>query len=72
MEELEPMKRVIRNADTLKYFKDGNWTQDVHKATNFPSIPDALRVCNRHHLKHAELVFCFGDPRLDVAVPIRT
>ncbi len=51
MGRLQPMKRVIRDTKTGMFFKDGNWTEDFDQATNFDSIPEAVRACSRYALK---------------------
>lgn len=70
MGRLQPMKRVIRDTKTGKYFKAGDWTEDFDQATNFDSIPEAVRECSRYTLKNTELVLFFGHKKMDVAVPI--
>lgn len=67
---IQPMKRVIRNIETGKFFKDGAWVNDMSDATDFKSIPEAVRACHRYNLKNTELVLCFQHPEMDLSMPI--
>ena len=70
MVQLRPMRRTIRDRETGRFFKDGDWTEKPEEATNFDSFNDVVRVCLEYNLKNTELVLSFDHRELDVAVPI--
>ncbi|HXT11702.1 MAG TPA: hypothetical protein VN873_09070 [Candidatus Angelobacter sp.] len=58
----EPMKRLVRNARTGKFFRgNGRWTKRADRALNFPHLMRVVHTCLLLGLRDVELVLCFGD-----------
>jgi hypothetical protein len=67
------MEIFLRNKVNETYFQGVNdWTQQVQEAFNFQIPERALRFVRAAQLDPAqmEIVFAFGEPRYNVAVPM--
>jgi hypothetical protein len=67
---LEKVRRLIRNKRTGMFLEDGHWTHDRHKARHYECISEAMKACDQHSLKDVELVLTFGDPKMDIPLPL--
>jgi len=65
-----PMMRVIRNRETGRFFKDGDWTDEMDDATSFTSIIEVGRVCARYKLTGVELLLRYPKRDFDITIPI--
>jgi hypothetical protein len=58
----EPIKRLLRNARTGKFFRGkGRWTKRADRALNFPHLMNVVHTCLLHGLRDVELVLHFED-----------
>ena len=58
---------VLQNRESLLYLtKDGEWTDDVSRATKFDHVADASSFAMSAKLALMDIVMTFGDPRYDV------
>lgn len=58
----EPMKRLLRNARTGKFFcGDGRWTKRMDRAMDFPHVMRVVHTCLLHGLRDVELVLQFDN-----------
>ena len=64
------MRRHIRNAVTGEYLKPGGWTKNTFEATNFESIPEAIRNGLEQSFD-TELVVRVNASMPEITVPIR-
>ena len=63
----------IRSTKTRKYFREGQWTSDSHRAQAFQDTGKAVGAYLRYHLKDAELVLQFrSEPSeiYDLCMPL--
>jgi len=65
-----PMKRVIRNRETGRFFKDGDWTDHMDDATSFTSIIAVGRACARYKLTGVELLLRYPERDFNITIPI--
>jgi hypothetical protein len=72
MDFKEPMKRLLRNGRTGKFFRgDGRWTTRADRAFNFPHLMHVVHTCLLHGIRDAELVLHFGDKTRTVPLNCR-
>ena len=58
----EPMKRLLRNARTGKFFRgNGRWTKRADRALDFPHVMHVVHTCLLHGLRDVELVLHFDN-----------
>jgi hypothetical protein len=67
-----PVKRLLRNRQSLKYFKADGWTENAAEALAFDDALDAAQVCARCELKDIDLVLRIEETTCDVfCTPLR-
>ncbi len=66
------MRRVIRNINTRKYLKDGDWVADIEAAQHFDSVVKLSKYCAAQKLADVEMVISNEGKRADIVVPIPT
>jgi hypothetical protein len=72
MDFKEPMKRLLRNARTGKFFReDGRWTKRPERALDFPHVMRVVHTCLLHGLRDVELVLQFDDKMQTVPLKCR-
>ncbi len=68
----EPMKRLLRNGRTGKFFRaNGRWTKRVDRALNFPHLMHVVHTCLLHGLKDVELVLQFEGQTREMSLPLK-
>lgn len=66
------IKRVLRDKNSKKYFKDGGWTRNPKDARGFSDVVEAAQICIRYDLSDVELAVRFESGACDVfCTPIR-
>jgi hypothetical protein len=60
------IKRVLRNKNSKKYFKDGGWTRNPKEASGFSDVVEAAQICIRYDLNDVELALRFEAGACDV------
>ncbi|MDB6123319.1 MAG: hypothetical protein JWQ71_2312 [Pedosphaera sp.] len=69
--ERKAFRRLVRNKTTHHYLKDdGQWTDKLEEATDFPDLQSVVQLCGKYELKDVELVMKFDDEIYDIAVDI--
>ena len=67
----EPMKRLLRDGHTGKFFRgNGRWTKRADRALNFPHLMHVVHTCLLHGLKDAELVLHFDGQTREKRLPL--
>jgi len=66
----EPLKRIVRNKGSGKFYQNGSWTTESENATHFRSIGEAIEYCLRCGIKDNELIMCFPDKEMNFSIPI--
>ena len=64
-------RRLLRHRLSRKYLRDGGWTPDVNKATDFQNIRQVVETCLEQQLEEVELVLRFDGTSLEIAIRIR-
>ena len=65
------MRIVVRDGKTELYASSvGSWTPDLEEALVFASALHAIHFVLDNHLENMEILFSFGNPDLDVRVPL--
>jgi hypothetical protein len=71
VDEKKAFRRLVRNKKSHQYFKhDGQWTDNLGEAADFPDLQSVVQLCGSHKLKDVELVMKFEDETYDIAVDI--
>ena len=66
------MKVLVKNRDTGLFLKgETRWTKKDVEARDFGSCPKAMEEAYAVGLTHPEIVLFFGDPLLDIKIPLR-
>jgi hypothetical protein len=67
----ENVRRIIRHKRTGLYLMDsGEWTSDLEKAHNWPSVLSAVRLARSRNLEDAELILKFEDENYDLRLDL--
>jgi hypothetical protein len=70
--QLQTVKRLLRNTDSQKYFKDGDWTNNPEEADSFSDVVEAAEICAQHGLTGVELAVRLDAQACDVfCTPMR-
>jgi len=54
------IKRLLRNQETLEYFKEDGWTNDPEEAKSFADVVEVAQTCARLRLEHVEMALRAG------------
>jgi hypothetical protein len=65
------VKRVLRDKNSKKYFKDGGWTRNPKEASGFSDVVEAAQICIRYDLNDVELALRFETGCDVFCTPIR-
>ena len=66
------MKILLRNRkEKVFYAGEGRWTPATSEAHDFDSGERAIETALKFRMTDLETVYYFGDPHLDLAVPIK-
>jgi len=67
------MKVLLRDVQTGRYYRAGcKWTAEKAKAYDIGQMPRAVTLALESHLEHAEILLCYDDPSIDLALPLET
>ena len=62
-----PVRVVVQDRDSLKFFKGSNeWTPEIDAATDFSQVVNAVDFILKTRLPHIDILMDFGDPRYEV------
>ena len=65
------MKVLVKNGDTGFFLKEETrWTKKDVEAQDFGSSLKAMEQAHAVGLTHAEIVISFGNPSLDINIPL--
>ena len=65
------MKVIIHDLSQSRYLNEKNrWTKSESKARNFSSSLQAIDYCFQRHIRGAEIVLTFPDPRYDIHLDV--
>lgn len=60
------IKRILRDRESRKYFKDGNWTDNPGEANTYADVVEVAETCSRYGLKNVELALRFDTAEFDL------
>ena len=66
-----PAKRVLRDRQSRRYFRDGQWIENLEEASDFRNIREVVETCVRNELREVDLVLRFDGISIEIAVRIR-
>jgi len=64
-------KRVLRHRQSRRYFRDGQWTENLEEASEFRNIREVVETCVRNELREVDLILHFDGVSIEIAVRIR-
>lgn len=65
-ERKKAIKRFLRDRESHKYFKDGNWTDNPREANSYSDVVEVAEICSRYGLKNVELALRFETAECDL------
>ena len=60
------MRRIVQNAKTGEYFRDGQWTPDAAQAQHFSDSGKAIETCLQYHLTDVDLVLQLSNETVGI------
>ena len=67
------MRIVVRNGLSGEFLKaDGGWTKDLQESRSFEKSYEAIEVASKLSGSALEILLSFGDPSLDINIPLQT
>jgi hypothetical protein len=67
---MSSVKRLLRDRNTRKFFKQGDWIDDADEASSFDSVLDALHVGRSIGGDAVEVVLRFTEAGREMSFPV--
>ncbi len=62
----QPIKRFLRDRESLTYFRNGGWTDNPKEAMSFSDVVEAAQTCADYGLNHVDLALRYESGGEDV------